>query len=58
METDDAQGTAYCLECGVVAEENTIVAEVQFSEKTSGAVALQGSFVAAGQGTTVIINLN
>lgn len=48
-EYDEAQGTTFCIECGTVTEENSIVAELQFGEKANGAAVLQGAFVAAGQ---------
>ncbi|KAL2756386.1 hypothetical protein ACRALDRAFT_210446 [Sodiomyces alcalophilus JCM 7366] len=39
-----------CQNCGVVADESNIVAEVQFGETSSGAAMVQGSYLAADQG--------
>ncbi|KAJ2515221.1 transcription factor TFIIIB subunit brf1 [Coemansia sp. RSA 1939] len=49
IEHDPSQGMSYCLRCGEVCEENTIVSEVTFGEAASGAAIVQGSFVRAGQ---------
>ncbi|KAJ2473017.1 transcription factor TFIIIB subunit brf1 [Coemansia sp. RSA 2322] len=49
IEHDSAKGMSYCMACGEVCEENTIVAEVTFGEASSGAAIVQGSFVRAGQ---------
>ncbi|CEJ00569.1 hypothetical protein RMCBS344292_14621 [Rhizopus microsporus] len=43
-ESDAASGTSYCIDCGTVLEENTIVAEVTFGETSGGRAILQGSF--------------
>ncbi|EIE87227.1 hypothetical protein RO3G_11938 [Rhizopus delemar RA 99-880] len=43
-EADAASGTVYCVDCGTVLEENTIVAEVTFGETAGGKAILQGSF--------------
>ncbi|KAI8984374.1 cyclin-like protein [Mycotypha africana] len=43
-ETDTSAGTCYCVDCGTVLEENTIVSEVTFGETSSGKAILQGSY--------------
>ncbi|KAL9547919.1 hypothetical protein MBANPS3_005938 [Mucor bainieri] len=43
-ESDSANGTIYCVDCGTVLEENTIVAEVTFGETSGGKAVLQGSY--------------
>ncbi|EMD35190.1 hypothetical protein CERSUDRAFT_116658 [Gelatoporia subvermispora B] len=50
IEYDAAAGNGFCVQCGTVVEENTIVNEVVFGETSSGAAMVQGSFV--GQGAT------
>ncbi|KAF7722975.1 transcription factor TFIIIB subunit brf1 [Apophysomyces ossiformis] len=44
VETDSSSGTTYCVGCGEVLEENTIVSEVAFQELSGGKTILQGSF--------------
>ncbi|KAI9473851.1 MAG: hypothetical protein EXX96DRAFT_528798 [Benjaminiella poitrasii] len=43
-ESDASSGTSYCIDCGTVLEENTIVSEVTFGEASNGKAILQGSF--------------
>ncbi|TFK60672.1 hypothetical protein BDN72DRAFT_828758 [Pluteus cervinus] len=50
IEYDTAAGNGFCISCGTVVEENTIVNEVVFGETSTGAAMVQGSFV--GQGAT------
>ncbi|KLO10354.1 hypothetical protein SCHPADRAFT_916374 [Schizopora paradoxa] len=50
IEYDAAAGNGFCVKCGTVVEENTIVSEVTFGETSNGAAMVQGSFV--GQGST------
>ncbi|TFK35672.1 cyclin-like protein [Crucibulum laeve] len=50
IEYDQAAGNGFCVKCGTVVEENTIVSEVAFGETSNGAAMVQGSFV--GQGAT------
>ncbi|GBE85923.1 BRF1-domain-containing protein [Sparassis crispa] len=50
IEYDAAAGNGFCVQCGTVVEENTIVSEVMFGETSTGAAMVQGSFV--GQGAT------
>lgn len=50
VEVDAAQGTSFCVKCGTVLEENTIVAEVTFSENAAGVASLQGQFVSSDKG--------
>ncbi|KAI9227636.1 MAG: cyclin-like protein [Piptocephalis tieghemiana] len=45
---NEAEGNSYCSKCGLVLEENTIVSEVSFGEKSNGAAVLQGTYVGAG----------
>ncbi|KAI0393003.1 hypothetical protein F5Y17DRAFT_434256 [Xylariaceae sp. FL0594] len=42
----------FCSSCGREIDSSNIVAEVQFGETSSGAAMVQGSYVAADQGTT------
>lgn len=48
IEYDTAAGNGFCVKCGTVVEENTIVNEVTFGETSAGAAMVQGSFVAQG----------
>ncbi|TFK91012.1 hypothetical protein K466DRAFT_516162 [Polyporus arcularius HHB13444] len=48
IEYDAAAGNGFCVQCGTVVEENTIVNEVTFGETSNGAAMVQGSFVAQG----------
>jgi transcription factor IIIB 90 kDa subunit len=48
IEYDTAAGNGFCIKCGTVVEENTIVSEVTFGETASGGAMVQGSFVAQG----------
>jgi len=50
IEYNDAAGNGFCVKCGTVVEENTIVNEVTFGETSAGAAMVQGSYV--GQGST------
>ncbi|KZT25749.1 cyclin-like protein [Neolentinus lepideus HHB14362 ss-1] len=49
IEYDAAAGNGFCVQCGTVIEENTIVSEVTFGETSNGAAMVQGSYVALGQ---------
>ncbi|KAF7761016.1 hypothetical protein Agabi119p4_10425 [Agaricus bisporus var. burnettii] len=48
IEYDQAAGNGFCVICGTVVEENTIVNEIAFGETANGAAIVQGSFVAQG----------
>jgi len=48
IEYDAAAGNGFCVNCGTVVEENTIVNEIAFGETSTGAAMVQGSFVAQG----------
>ncbi|KAJ2970687.1 hypothetical protein NUW54_g12676 [Trametes sanguinea] len=48
IEYDAAAGNGFCVNCGTVVEENTIVNEVTFGETSTGAAMVQGTFVAQG----------
>jgi transcription factor IIIB subunit 2 len=48
IEYDTAAGNGFCIKCGTVVEENTIVNEVTFGETSAGAAMVQGSFVGQG----------
>ncbi|KAF9448740.1 BRF1-domain-containing protein [Macrolepiota fuliginosa MF-IS2] len=48
IEYDHAAGNGFCVTCGTVVEENTIVNEIAFGESANGAAIVQGSFVAQG----------
>ncbi|KAL4068304.1 hypothetical protein V8B97DRAFT_888451 [Scleroderma yunnanense] len=50
IEYDAAAGNGFCVQCGTVVEENTIVSEVTFGETSTGAAMVQGAYV--GQGAT------
>ncbi|KIM67015.1 hypothetical protein SCLCIDRAFT_108576, partial [Scleroderma citrinum Foug A] len=50
IEYDPAAGNGFCVQCGTVVEENTIVSEVTFGETSTGAAMVQGAYV--GQGAT------
>ena len=52
IEYDQAAGNGFCVQCGTVVEENTIVNEVAFGETSNGAAIVQGSFV--GQGASAL----
>lgn len=51
IEYDVAAGNGFCVRCGTVVEENTIVNEIAFGETSSGAAMVQGSYVAQGAST-------
>lgn len=51
IEYDQAAGNGFCVQCGTVVEENTIVNEVAFGETSNGAAMVQGSFVGQGAST-------
>jgi transcription factor IIIB subunit 2 len=57
IEYDQAAGNGFCVKCGTVIEENTIVNEIAFGETSSGAAMVQGSFVAQGASTFVLSSL-
>lgn len=48
IEYDQAAGNGFCVQCGTVVEENTIVNEIAFGETSNGAAMVQGSFVGQG----------
>ncbi|KAM6499847.1 BRF1 domain containing protein [Amanita muscaria] len=48
IEYDHAAGNGFCVACGTVVEENTIVNEIEFGETSAGAAVVQGSYVAQG----------
>lgn len=50
IEYDPTQGNSFCVRCGIVLEENTVVAEVTFAEMADGSSMLQGQFVSAERG--------
>jgi len=54
IEYDAAAGNGFCVKCGTVVEENTIVNEVAFGESSNGAAMVQGSFVGQGASTSFI----
>jgi transcription factor IIIB 90 kDa subunit len=53
IEYDQAAGNGFCVQCGTIVEENTIVNEVAFGEASNGAAIVQGSFV--GQGASALV---
>ncbi|KAF8932349.1 transcription factor TFIIIB subunit brf1, partial [Dissophora ornata] len=54
IEYDAGQGNATCTQCGAVLEENTIIAEISFSEGSGGAASVVGTFVGEGKDSFVI----
>ncbi|OLY84195.1 Transcription factor IIIB 60 kDa subunit [Smittium mucronatum] len=48
IEHDTASGTSFCLKCGLVVEENTIVSELTFAENSAGATVMVGNMVNMG----------
>lgn len=48
IEYDAAAGNGFCVACGTVVEENTIVNEVTFGETSTGAAMVQGAYVGHG----------
>lgn len=54
IEYDTSAGNGFCVQCGTVVEENTIVNEVTFGETSSGGAMVQGSFV--GQGASMSVS--
>ncbi|KAI8053535.1 cyclin-like protein [Syncephalis plumigaleata] len=58
FEHDDVQGNAFCVQCGVVFEENALSKEVEFGEKSNGAAVLMGSYIGANQGRAMSFGLN
>ena len=57
IEYDQAAGNGFCVQCGTVVEENTIVNEVAFGEASNGAAIVQGSFVGQGASTLLLFSL-
>lgn len=53
IEYDAAAGNGFCVKCGTVVEENTIVSEITFGESSNGAAMVQGSYVGQGSSTSV-----
>ncbi|KAJ9058600.1 transcription factor TFIIIB subunit brf1 [Entomophthora muscae] len=45
LEALEAAGTTYCVDCGVVVEENAIVSEVTFGEASNGAATCHGQLI-------------
>lgn len=56
IEYDHAAGNGFCVTCGTVVEENTIVNEIAFGEAASGAAIVQGSFVAQGASMLLLVS--
>lgn len=56
IEYDAAAGNGFCIKCGTVVEENTIVSEVVFGETSAGAAMVQGSYV--GQGSSRLLSMS
>ncbi|KAJ1643641.1 transcription factor TFIIIB subunit brf1, partial [Dispira simplex] len=54
IEYDAAAGNAFCVSCGAVTEENTIVSEITFGESATGAAILQGTLVSNDSGRLAI----
>lgn len=47
IDVDQARGSAVCMSCGSVLEDNIIVSEVQFVENSGGGSSAIGQFVSA-----------
>lgn len=58
IEYDHAAGNGFCVSCGTVVEENTIVSELEFGETSAGAAVVQGSFVAQGSSVSLTFTRN
>lgn len=54
IEYDSAAGNSVCVSCGAVVEENAVVAEVTFAELSNGASVLEGQFISAERGKTLL----
>lgn len=48
---NDIAGASICADCGIVVEENAIVSEINFTETSSGAAAVAGSFIGVNAST-------
>ena len=47
IDTDQARGSAVCVNCGSVIEDNFIVSEVNFAENSLGGTSVVGQFVSS-----------
>lgn len=54
IEYDAALGNSVCISCGLVVEENAVVAEVSFTERGNGTSVLDGQFISAERGKTAL----
>jgi transcription factor IIIB subunit 2 len=45
---DATTGSTFCIDCGYVLEENTMVSDMSFVQTSSGAAAAAGTFVNIG----------
>ena len=54
IEYSSSAGNGFCVSCGTVVEENTIVNEISFGETSSGAAMVQGSYVGQGSSESTI----
>ncbi|XP_071800924.1 transcription factor IIIB 90 kDa subunit-like isoform X2 [Asterias amurensis] len=50
IDTDQARGSAVCVNCGSVIEDNFIVSEVNFAENSLGGTSVVGQFVSSEGG--------
>lgn len=50
IEYDPSLGQSFCAVCGAVLEENSVVAELTFSETAGGSSVLQGQFISSEHG--------
>jgi transcription factor IIIB subunit 2 len=55
IEYDAAAGNGFCVKCGTVVEENTIVSEVTFGETNSGGAMVQGAYVGQGSSQSILL---
>ncbi|KAL2076272.1 hypothetical protein ACEWY4_028132 [Coilia grayii] len=55
IDVDQARGSAVCMNCGSVLEDNIIVSEVQFVENSGGGSSAIGQFVSADAKLTYIV---
>ncbi len=53
-EHNEHLGHTVCVTCGNVLEENAIVSEVTFSEKSNGAAVADGFFIGADKGGSLL----
>jgi len=56
IEYDSAAGNGFCVACGTVVEENTIVSELTFGETSNGGAMVQGAYVGQGASASNLLH--